>query len=113
MQMSNTPANRHAVVFIFITLLIDSIGFGLIIPMTPDLIMELTGEGLSQAAIYGGWLGVAYASMQFVFSPILGGISDRFGRRPVLLTCLLALGLDYIVMGIAPRLEWLFVGRII
>jgi DHA1 family tetracycline resistance protein-like MFS transporter len=106
-------SDRRAVFFIFITLLIDSIGFGIIIPVTPPLIMQLTGEGLSAAAKYGGWLAVAYASMQFVFSPVFGSLSDRFGRRPILLFCLLALGLDYFVMGFAPRLEWLFVGRFI
>lgn len=108
-----TNSNGRAVAFIFATLLINSIGFGIIIPVTPALIMELTGEGLSAAAIYGGWLASVYAVMQFFFSPILGGLSDRFGRRPVLLGCLLALGLDYILMGWAPRLEWLFIGRVI
>src|SRR5690349_8606573 len=102
-EKAAAPAsNRRAVVFIFITLLIDSIGFGLIMPVVPDLIMQITGEGLGAAAQYGGWLAVSYATMQFFFSPILGGLSDRYGRRPILLFCLLALGLDYIVMGLAP-----------
>lgn len=115
MENKNPDAstNRRAVVFIFITLLIDSIGFGIILPVVPDLIMQVTGEGLGPAALYGGWLAVSYATMQFFFSPILGGLSDRFGRRPILLFCLLALGLDYIVMGVAPTLAWLFVGRVI
>src|SRR5690349_14112222 len=107
-KTTNTPTSRRAVVFIFITLLIDSIGFGIILPVVPDLIMQVTGEGLGPAALYGGWLAVSYATMQFFCSPILGGLSDRFGRRPILLFCLLALGLDYIVMGVAPTLAWLF-----
>src|SRR5262245_19179233 len=111
--MSNAPTNRHAVIFIFITLLIDSIGFGIIIPVTPSLIVKLTGQGLSESANYGSWLAVAYASMQFIFSPILGSLSDRYGRRPILLFCLLSLGVDYFVMGLAPHFAWLFVGRII
>jgi DHA1 family tetracycline resistance protein-like MFS transporter len=73
--------------------------------------MELTGEGLSRAAIYGGWLWFAYAIMQFFSAPVLGNISDRVGRRPVLLFALFALGVDYIIMGFAPTITWLFVGR--
>lgn len=105
--------NTRAVAFIFITLLIDTIGFGLIMPVLPALIMELSGEPLETAARYGGWLGFVFASVQFFCAPLLGNLSDRFGRRPVLLFSLLALGLDYIVMGLAPRIEWLFVGRFI
>ena len=99
--------------FIFVTLLIDVIGIGIIIPVIPGLIEKLTGEGISEAAKYGGWLTFAYASMQFFFSPFLGALSDRYGRRPVLLFALLGLGIDYIFMAYAPTLAWLFVGRII
>jgi DHA1 family tetracycline resistance protein-like MFS transporter len=102
-----------ALIFIFITMLIDVIGLGIIIPVIPKLIMELSGEGLSSAARYGGWMIFAYAAMQFVFSPILGGLSDQYGRRPVLLFSLFGFGIDYIVMGFAPTLTWLFLGRII
>lgn len=102
-----------ALTFIFITMLIDVIGLGIIIPVLPKLIMELSGEGLSSAARYGGWMIFAYASMQFIFSPILGGLSDQYGRRPVLLFSLLGFGIDYIVLGLAPSLAWLFVGRVI
>ncbi len=102
-----------ALTFIFITMLIDVTGLGIIIPVLPKLIMELSGEGLSSAARYGGWMIFAYASMQFIFSPILGGLSDQYGRRPVLLFSLLGFGIDYIVLGFAPTLGWLFVGRII
>jgi MFS transporter, DHA1 family, tetracycline resistance protein len=104
---------RHAVLFIFITILIDSIGFGIIIPVMPELIMQLTGEGLSQAARYGGWLYFVYAITQFFCAPLMGNLSDRFGRRPVLLSALFALGIDYVVMGLAPGLAWLFVGRFV
>src|SRR5688572_20407482 len=99
--------------FIFVTLLIDVIGLGIIIPVLPKLIEKLTGEGLSEASRYGGFLMFSYAVMQFVFSPILGGLSDRYGRRPVLLFSLLGLGIDYIFLAFAPTLAWLFVGRIV
>jgi DHA1 family tetracycline resistance protein-like MFS transporter len=105
--------HRRAVLFVFITILIDSIGFGIIIPVMPELITQLTGESLSQAARYGGWLLFVYAITQFVCAPVIGNLSDRFGRRPVLLSALFALGVDYVVMGFAPNLAWLFVGRFI
>jgi DHA1 family tetracycline resistance protein-like MFS transporter len=104
---------RHALAFIAVTLLLDTIGFGLIMPVMPRLLVELSGEGLSRAAVYGGWLGFVYAAMQFVFAPVLGNLSDRFGRRRVLLFAIGALGIDYIIMGFAPTLAWLFVGRAI
>lgn len=99
--------------FIFVTLLIDVIGFGIIIPVMPKLIEHLTGEGLSEASKYAGWLTFAYAITQFVCSPIVGGLSDKYGRRPVLLAALLGFGLDYIFLAIAPNIELLFLGRII
>lgn len=99
--------------FIFITILIDVIGLGIIIPVIPDLLRELTGKGLSEAASYSGWLNLTYGLMQFVFSPVLGGLSDRFGRRPVLLISLFGLGLDYVFLAFAPSIAWLFLGRII
>jgi DHA1 family tetracycline resistance protein-like MFS transporter len=105
--------NKKALIFIFITLLIDCTGIGIIIPVVPTLIRELTGSSISGAASYGGWLTFAYASMQFVFSPILGGLSDRFGRRPIILISLLGLGIDYIFLYLAPTLFWLFIGRVI
>jgi DHA1 family tetracycline resistance protein-like MFS transporter len=100
-------------IFIFITILIDVIGLGIIIPVIPKLIQELSGQGLSEASRYGGWLMFSYAIMQFLFSPILGGLSDKFGRRPVLLISLFGLGIDYIFMAWAPSMSWLFLGRII
>jgi DHA1 family tetracycline resistance protein-like MFS transporter len=105
--------SNSALAFIFITMLIDVTGLGIIIPVLPKLIMELSGEGLSAAARYGGWMIFAYAAMQFIFSPILGGLSDQYGRRPVLLFSLLGFGLDYIILGLAPTLGWLFLGRVI
>jgi DHA1 family tetracycline resistance protein-like MFS transporter len=107
-----TPG-RHAVAFVAITVLIDTIGFGLILPVMPALLMELTGESVSRVAIYGGWLAFVYAVMQFLFAPILGNLSDRYGRRPVLLAAIAALGVDYLILGFAPNLGWLFLGRAI
>jgi DHA1 family tetracycline resistance protein-like MFS transporter len=104
---------QAALGFIFVTLLLDVIGFGIIIPVIPKLISQLTGEGMSEAAKYGGWLGFAFASMQFLFSPVLGNLSDQYGRRPVLLFALFGFGLDYIFLSFAPTIAWLFVGRII
>lgn len=104
---------QAAVGFIFITLLIDVTGLGIIIPVMPKLIQELTGGTNSEAASYGGWLISAYAIMQFLFAPIMGGLSDRYGRRPVLLASLFGFGIDYLFLAFAPTLAWLFVGRII
>lgn len=106
-------AGKHALTFIFITLLIDVIGLGIIIPVIPGLIEHLTGAGLSIASKYSGWLTFAYAAMQFLCSPVLGGLSDRFGRRPVLLASLIGFSIDYTFMGFAPTIGWLFVGRLI
>jgi DHA1 family tetracycline resistance protein-like MFS transporter len=106
-------AKKSALGFIFITILIDCIGFGIIIPVLPNLIKEITGKPLDQAAEYGGLLLVAYAIAQFIFSPVVGGLSDKFGRRPILLISLLGLGIDYIFLSFAPTLGWLFVGRVI
>lgn len=108
-----TAKRSPALGFIFITILIDVIGLGIIIPVVPKLIRQLTGEGLSRASEYSGWLTFAYASAQFCFAPVMGGLSDKLGRRPVLLAALLGLGLDYIFLSFAPTLAWLFVGRII
>lgn len=93
--------------------MLDVTGIGIIIPVMPSLIMELTGEGLSAASKYGGWLLFVYAFFQFLFSPIIGALSDRFGRRPVLLISLFGFGLDYIVLAMAPTIVWLFLARIV
>jgi len=104
---------KKSMFFIFLTILIDCLGIGIIIPTLPALIQSLSGETNSMSATYGGWLNFSYALMAFVFSPVLGGLSDRFGRRPILLISLLGLGLDYIFLALAPSIFWLFVGRII
>lgn len=103
---------KSGVLFIFITILIDCIGFGIIIPIMPNLIKDLTGGDLSEASRYGGLLLVAYSVMQFISSPVLGSLSDRFGRRPILLISLFGLGADYLFLAFAPTITWLFVGRI-
>ncbi len=104
---------KAALGFIFITLLIDVIGIGIIIPVLPKLIEELIHGDLSDASRYAGWLTFAYAIMQFLFSPVLGGLSDRFGRRPVLLLSLFGFGLDYLLLVFAPTITWLFIGRLV
>ena len=112
--MARTVTNvRWAVTFVFITVLLNSIGFGIILPVLPELIVDITGDPVHEAARYGGWLAFAYASMQFIFSPLAGNLSDRFGRRPVLLVSLFVFGVDYLIMGLAPTIAWLFLGRII
>ena len=105
--------HRHALAFIFVTVLIDVIGLGIIIPVLPKLVMALAHVGVGAAARIGGYLMFAYSAMQFVCGPVLGGLSDRFGRRPILLGSLAAFGVDYALMGFAPTLAWLFAGRII
>ena len=111
--MSSRKAGQAAFVFIFVAVLVDSIGFGIILPVLPRLIMQLTGVTVERAAGYGGWLSFVYALMQFFCAPVLGNLSDRFGRRPVLLFALFALGVDYLIMGFAPVVGWLFAGRAI
>jgi len=108
-----TVKRSAALSFIFVTILIDVIGFGIIIPVMPKLIEHLTGGGLSEASQYGGWLLFAFAVTQFFCSPIVGGLSDRYGRRPVLLLALLGFGIDYLFLAFAPTIAWLFVGRVI
>ena len=111
--MPPSRPGRQAIVFVAITLLLDTIGFGLIIPVLPALLVSVTGASVSRAAIYGGWLSFLYATMQFLCAPVLGNLSDRFGRRPVLLYAIGALGVDYLIMGTAPTLAWLLLGRAI
>lgn len=105
--------SKSALGFIIVTLLIDFTGFGIIIPVVPALIESLTGGSTATAAVYAGWLTFSYAVVQFVFAPILGGLSDKYGRRPVLLFSLFGLGIDYMFLAFAPSIFWLFVGRII
>ncbi|MEO0637028.1 MAG: TCR/Tet family MFS transporter [Pseudomonadota bacterium] len=104
---------QRALVFIVITVILDVIGIGIILPVLPDLIRELQPGSYGEAAVYGGWLAFAYAFMQFIFAPILGNLSDAYGRRPVLILGLVALGVDYIIMALAPTLFLLFIGRVL
>lgn len=112
---SRTPA----LAFIFVTLLIDVLGFGLVIPVFPDLLKELSpvhssaAEQAAHSATVLGWMASVFGLMQFLFAPILGGLSDRYGRRPVLLFSLACASLDYILCAMSPNLTWLFVGRVI
>lgn len=106
--------NRKAAIgFIFITLLIDVMGWGLIIPVMPKLISQLKGIPVNEASPHGAWLIAAYAITQFVFAPVVGNLSDQYGRRPILLTSLLGFGIDYIVLALAPDYGWLFFGRVV
>jgi DHA1 family tetracycline resistance protein-like MFS transporter len=107
-----TP-KKAAIIFIFITMLLDTIGIGLIIPVFPKLIEQLIHGNISQASQWSGWLTFVYAIMQFVFAPIIGNLSDKFGRRPVLLLSLFGFGIDYIFLAFAPTIWWLFIGRMI
>lgn len=102
-----------AIGFIFLTLIIDITGLGIIIPVMPALISSLTESTINEAAKIGGLMLFAFSAMQFLFAPIIGNLSDRFGRRPVLLASLFGFGLDYILMAVAPTISWLFVGRIL
>lgn len=108
-----TSPRKAAVGFIFITLLIDVMGWGIIIPVMPKLISQLKGITVNEASPYGAWLLFAYAGTQFICSPIIGNLSDRFGRRPVLLGSLIGFAIDYIFLALAPSYGWLFVGRVI
>lgn len=102
-----------AVGFIFITLLIDITGWGIVIPVVPKLIQELIhNPDLSVASQYGGWLSFAYAGMQFIFASVLGGLSDKYGRRPIILFSLLGFSFNFLIQALAPTIFWLFVGRI-
>lgn len=102
-----------AIGFIFITMLIDITGWGIIIPVIPKLIQELINGDVSEAAKIGGWLTFAYAITQFVFAPFIGNLSDKFGRRPIILLSLFAFSMDYLLLAFAPTITWLFIGRII
>jgi DHA1 family tetracycline resistance protein-like MFS transporter len=110
--MTKQPNNK-ALLFIFLTLLIDVTGLGIIIPVMPDLIISILHCDVPHASVVSGWMMLAYSGMQFLFSPVLGGLSDRFGRRPILLCSLLAFGIDYFILGFANSIAFLFIGRFI
>src|ERR1700751_2402909 len=113
MNQPSKTKKQAALGFIFITLLIDVTGLGIIIPVLPKLIETLIHGDLSQASRYAGLLTLSYAGMQFLFAPVLGNLSDKYGRRPVLLFSLFGFGIDYLFLSFAPTIWWLFVGRLI
>jgi len=104
-------SSRAALAFVLLTVFIDSLGFGIIIPSMPSVIMQLTGEPVSTAAGWSGYLLAVYALLQFFTAPVLGNLSDRIGRRPLLLTSLAAFGIDFLLTGLATSMTWLFIGR--
>jgi DHA1 family tetracycline resistance protein-like MFS transporter len=108
-----SPVRGAAVIFIFVTILLDTLALGMIIPILPKLVASFVDNDTASAARIFGLFGTAWALMQFFFSPVLGGLSDRFGRRPVVLLSNFGLALDYVLMALAPSLAWLFVGRVI
>lgn len=110
--MQAPAPSRHAVTFVLITVLLDMVGFGLIMPVLPGLIEEVQGVGLADAAFIGGWMFFAFSIAQFAFSPLMGNLSDRFGRRPLLLLAIFGLFVDYLFSAFAPSVFWLFVGRV-
>ncbi len=111
--MPPVTSQKPALGFIFVTLFLDILGIGLIVPVLPDLVKSFRGNNVADAASMVGWLTSVFALMQFVCAPILGSLSDQFGRRPVILISLLGTGLDYILLAVAPNLGWFFVGRLV
>jgi MFS transporter, DHA1 family, tetracycline resistance protein len=104
-------ASPHAVTFVLITVFLDMVGFGLIMPVLPALIQDVGAMSVADATRIGGWMFAAFALTQFAFSPLMGNLSDRFGRRPLLLLAVAGLGVDYLFSALAPSVFWLFVGR--
>jgi len=109
--VSAIQSGRSARTFIYLTIALDALGLGLLVPVMPQLIETLSGEGLRQAAVYAGWITALFATMQFLAAPVLGSLSDQWGRRPVLLVSLAAFGLNYLLMAFAPSLVWLFLAQ--
>lgn len=107
------PPGRRAFAFVWVTVLLDMVGIGLIVPVVPAILHELTGLDAAAASVYGGWLFFAYAAMQFAFAPVVGALSDAVGRRPVLLLSVLGLGVDHALTALSPTIAWLFVGRLV
>src|SRR5262245_61300902 len=110
---SSAAPRRAAFIFVFITVLLDMLALGIVIPVLPKLVVDLLAGDTARAAEIYGIFGTAWALMQFLVSPLHGALSDRFGRRPMILLSNFGLGLDYILMALAPDLWWLFVGRVI
>lgn len=112
-EKTGLQAHRASFGIVFAIVMIDMLGFGIVTPVLPGLIIDLTHVDIGTAAEYAGWLGAGYAAMQFVFAPVIGNLSDRFGRRPVLLAAVFLLGLDYLLQAMAPHLWWLIIGRLL
>jgi len=112
-SLTKTGASRAALAFIFATVLFDTLGFGIIIPVFPNLIAGFLGGDKARAGVVLGEFNATWGLMQFIFAPILGALSDKFGRRPVLILSAFGLGIDYMIMALAPNLTWLFVGRVV
>lgn len=104
---------KAGMAFILITVFIDVLGIGIIIPIIPELVKEFVGGSTANAGRWFGILSATYAATQFLFAPVLGYLSDRFGRRPIMLIALFGLGIDYMIQGVAPSIGWLFLGRVI
>ncbi len=109
--MTVAPTSKYAITFVFITVLLDMVGFGLIIPVQPALILQVAHVNVAQASIIGGFMVFAFSAGQFLFGPTLGNLSDAYGRRPLLLLAVFGLGCDYVITAMAPSIGWLFVGR--
>ena len=113
MTASGPTSNRSAIWFILATILLDAVGIGIVFPIMPDLMQRVGASNTADGAFWGGILMASYAAMQFLFAPVIGGISDSLGRRPVLLLALVALTIDYIVMALATTFWWLLIGRVL
>lgn len=111
--MADQPSQRGALIFVLLAVFIDTLGFGIIMPIMPEFLSTLTGQNVSSAARDAGLLAATFAIFQFLCGPLMGNLSDRFGRRPVLLLSMAAFGVNYFLMALAPNLAWLFVGRAI
>lgn len=110
-QQPAIPASRYALTFVFITVFLDMVGFGLIMPVLPKLISDVGHVSIAEAASIGGWMFFAFSAAQFAFGPTMGNLSDAYGRRPMLLLAVFGLFVDYLIMSFAPSLAWLFIGR--
>ena len=113
LEAIRSTASRAALAFIYATVFFDTMGFGIIIPVFPRLVLGFLGGNQAEAGVYNGIFNATWGLMQFVFAPLLGALSDKFGRRPVLIVSALGLGVDYMVQALAPNLSWLFVGRVV
>ncbi|KQU76531.1 MFS transporter [Aminobacter sp. DSM 101952] len=111
--MVDEKTAKRGLALVFVALLLDVIGFGIIMPVLPAFLQELTGVGISEAAIEGGWLFFVYAAMQFLFAPLMGNLSDRFGRRPILLASVLTFAIDNLICAFAWSYAMLFIGRVL